>query len=757
MSESDANRRWWSLQTEGDESLRLDNDLLERLAHVLELAPTIPFLEIQTVNGSLRVQRRFDTGHDKRFDRELQTLFQDAAWMRSITLPASALTPKRVAARGAPLSGSDVATVEWRLRSEADDPARLAQMLNALSASNEAILRSTTREALFQRACEAAWTGGMFTQASIALLKPGTDDLEIVAYAGPDQLTPRSVRLSADPHRPEGSGLSGRAFRTMLPCVSNDYCNDPRLSHFHELVRNGGNKSSAAFPLIMRGQSVGVLQFFATELDAFTAPMIEVMTRVASNISFAMENFERIEAKIKADQQLAYLATHDSLTGVLNRTAFAQTLGESIALARTRGEHLALLVIDLDRFTSINDSLGNAEGDALLIEMARRLGEMSAEGRPVARLGGDEFGVILPNVGNDASIMAIAREVQGIIMRPLRLGGYDFRLTASIGVAVFPEHGKDELALMHSADIALHVAKEGGISGLSMVSERPNRRPLEQLALEAHLGRAVEHNELRVHYQPKIDLGTGRIASVEALVRWQHPDLGLIPPAQFIPLAEQSGLIVPIGAWVLRTACDQAMLWQRGGLAPIRVAVNLSPLQLKSEDLLTMIDSTLQATGLDPRLLELEITETAVMDDPEVAQERLEQISDRGIRIAMDDFGIGYSSMSLLKLFPVDTLKVDRSFIRDLVTDRDDRAIVVAIIAMAKAVGIRIVAEGVETEEQLAFLRKEGCDEVQGFLFSRPLPVEQLMAVFASVGLEPALRYDEPAPRARRTEAAEAN
>ena len=502
---------------------------------------------------------------------------------------------------------------------------------------------------------------------------------------------------------------------------------------------------------------MGVLQFFATELDAFTAPMIEVMTRVASNISFAMENFERIEAKIKADQQLAYLATHDSLTGVLNRTAFAQTLGESIALARTRGEHLALLVIDLDRFTSINDSLGHAEGDALLIEMARRLAEMSEEGRSIARLGGDEFGVILPNVGSDTSIMAIAREVQGVIMRPLRLGGYDFRLTASIGVAVFPEHGKDELALTHSADIALHVAKEGGISGLSMVSERPNRRPLEQLALEAHLGRAVEHNELRVHYQPKIDLATGRIASVEALVRWQHPDLGLIPPAQFIPLAEQTGLIVPIGAWVLRTACDQAMLWQRGGLAPIRVAVNLSPLQLKSEDLLTMIDSTLQATGLDPRLLELEITETAVMDDPEVAQERLEQISDRGIRIAMDDFGIGYSSMSLLKLFPVDTLKVDRSFVRDLVTDRDDRAIIVAIIAMAKAVGIRIVAEGVETEEQLAFLRKEGCDEVQGFLFSRPLPVEQLMAVFASVGLEPALRYDEPVPSARRTEAAEAN
>lgn len=757
MSERDANGRRWSLRTEGEKSLRLDNDLLDRLAHVLELSPSIPFLEIQTVKGSLRVQRRFDDGHERLIDRALQGMFEDAAWVRSITWPATALTPKRIAARGAPLTGSAIPTVEWRMRPEADDPARLAQMLAALSASNEAILRSTTRETLFQRACEAAWTGGMFTQASIAIHKPGTDILEMVAYAGPDQRTPRAVRLSVDAHRPEGTGLSGRAFRTMMPCISNDYCNDPRLAYFHELVRNGGNKSSAAFPLIMHGQSVGVLQFFATELDAFTAPMIDVMTRVAANISFALENFERIEAKVKADQELAYLATHDSLTGLLNRAAFAQTLGESIALARTRSEQVALLVIDLDRFTSINESLGHAEGDTLLREMAQRLGQMAEQGRSVGRLGGDEFGIIIPTVGSDSGIMSLAREVQALIMRPLRLGGFDFRLTASIGVAVFPEHGKDENALLHSADVALHIAKEGGISGLSMVSERPNRRPLEQLALEAHLGRAVEQNELRVHYQPKIDLVTGRIASVEALVRWQHPDLGLVPPAQFIPLAEQTGLIVPIGAWVLHTACEQVMLWQRAGLAPIRVAVNLSPLQLKSEDLLAMIDRTLQSTGLDPRLLELEITESAVMDEPEVAQERLEEISSRGIRIAMDDFGIGYSSMSLLKLFPVDTLKVDRSFVRDLVTDRDDRAIIVAIIAMAKAVGIRIVAEGVETEEQLAFLRKEGCDEVQGFLFSRPLPVEQLMAVFDSVGLEPAIRYDEPATVTLKTEEAEAN
>ena len=381
---------------------------------------------------------------------------------------------------------------------------------------------------------------------------------------------------------------------------------------------------------------------------------------------------------------------------------------------------------------------------------------MTEDGRAVARLGGDEFAVILPNVGSDTSILDAAREVQSAIMRPLRLGGYDFRLTASVGVAVFPEHGKDELALLHSADIALHTAKEGGIANVSMVSERPNRRPLEQLALEAHLARAVEQNELRVYYQPKIDLASGRIASVEALVRWQHPDLGLIAPAQFIPLAEQTGLIVPIGAWVLHTACEQVMLWQRNGLSPLRVAVNLSPLQLKAHDLLDVIDETLRKTGLDPRLLELEITESAVMDDPELAQRQLEAISNRGIRVAMDDFGIGYSSMSLLKLFPVDTLKIDRSFVRDLVTDRDDRAIVVTIIAMAKAVGIRIVAEGVETEEQLAFLREQGCDEVQGFLFSRPLPVDQLQAVFNSVGVEPALYYEDAVSTTRPVAAVEA-
>ncbi len=735
--------RRWALQTSGEESHRLDDALRDRLIHLLDLTPTVPYLDIQSVNGSLRVQRRFEDEHSRLVDAQLQALFGQAPWMRSITLPASALTPARVAVRGEPRSGSSDSTVEWRLRPGAEDPARLAQMLAALSASNEAILRSTNREQLFQRACEAAWTGGMFTQTSIAILRSGTDVLDMVAYAGPDQRTPRTVRLSVDPHRPEGSGLSGRAFRSMQPCVSNDYCNDPRLAYFHELVRNGGNKSSAAFPLIMSGQSMGVLQFFATELDAFTPPLIDVMTRVAANISFALENFDRIEAKLKADQQLSYLATHDALTGLLNRSAFAQTLGETIALARARGEQLALLIIDLDRFTSINDSLGHAEGDKLLVEMGRRLEQMTDDGRAVARLGGDGFAVILPAVGSDASILDAAREVQSVTMRPIRLGGFDFRLTASVGVAVYPEHGKDELALLHSADIALHTAKEGGIANVSMVSEQPNRRPLEQLALEAHLARAVEQDELRVYYQPKVDLVTGRIASVEALVRWQHPDLGLIAPAQFIPLAEQTGLIVPIGAWVMRTACEQVMLWQRSGLAPLRVAVNLSPLQLKAHDLLEAIDTTLSATGLDPRQLELEITETAVMDDPELAQRQLEAISDRGIRVAMDDFGIGYSSMSLLKLFPVDTLKIDCSFVRDLVTDRDDRAIIVAIISMAKAVGIRIVAEGVETNEQLAFLREQGCDEVQGFLFSRPLPVDQLMAVFNTVGVEPALAYED--------------
>lgn len=740
MSSSNlSNRRLWVLQTDGDESCRLDSDVAEQLARVLDLAPCLPYLDIQTTHGSLRVSRRFEDGHDGIVERALQGIFQSAPWMRSIRLPSTALTLTRIATAGAPRLDNGLPSIDWRLRDVDNDPARVAQMLAALSASNEAILRATSRQDLFDRACAAASTGGLFTQTSIVTLRPGTTDLEMVAYAGPDRVTPLTVRLSIDPDVPEGTGLSGRAFRSMRPCVSNDYCNDSRLVHFHDLVRNGGSKSSAAFPLIIHGESQGVLQFFATELDAFTAPLIELMTRVAANISFAAENIDRIDAKARADRQLRYLASHDALTGLLNRVAFAHSLGELIAVAESRQERVALYLIDLDRFTTINDSLGHAEGDALLIEMGRRLSELADDGRIVGRLGGDEFGVALVCTGDEECVLARARELQAAIMRPLRLGGYDFRVTASVGIAGFPDHGQDELGLLHNADIALHGAKEGGVAGISIGQGRHHQRPIELMALEAHLAKAVEQDELRVYYQPKIDLATGRIGSVEALVRWQHPDLGLLPPSQFIPLAEQTGLIVPIGAWVLRTACEQAVLWQRDGYAPIRVAVNLSPLQLQARDLLAVIDETLASTGLDPRLLELEITETAVMDDPELSQRQLEAISSRGIRIAMDDFGIGYSSMSLLKLFPVDTLKVDRSFIRDLEKDGEDRAIVVAIIQMAKAVGIRIVAEGVETEEQLAFLRSQACDEVQGFLFSRPLPVDEVTPLFDEIGLDSVL------------------
>ena len=422
-----------------------------------------------------------------------------------------------------------------------------------------------------------------------------------------------------------------------------------------------------------------------------------------------------------AEERIQYLAYHDNLTTLPNRSSFSRFLNHGIRQAQRQGTSLALLFIDLDRFKNINDTLGHEGGDLLLREVGERLKQCVRQSDTVARLGGDEFIVLLENLGDSERVALVARKILSDIARPFDLSGQQIHITASVGISIYPEDGKDEQALMKRADIAMYHAKQEGKNNYQFHTELMNVHSVERAALESSLRGALDRGEFRLHYQPKVHIKSGRVTGVEALIRWAHADLGEVSPVRFIPIAEESGLIVQIGRWVLRTACLQNKAWQDQGLPPLCVAVNLSARQFANEDLLVDIASTLKETGLDPAFLELEITESMIMHNVDKAVQLLAKLKGMGVRLAIDDFGTGYSSLSNLKRFPLDTIKVDRSFIGDIPSHAEDMAITSAIIAMGCSLGLTVVAEGVETGEQLAFLRGQACDEYQGYYFSKPI------------------------------------
>ncbi|HZW21215.1 sensor domain-containing protein [Noviherbaspirillum sp.] len=423
-----------------------------------------------------------------------------------------------------------------------------------------------------------------------------------------------------------------------------------------------------------------------------------------------------------AEERIQYLATHDGLTGLPNRMMFSELLSAAIRTARRYDRRFAVLFIDLDRFKYINDTLGHHAGDTLLKEVADRFKAALRSSDMIARLGGDEFVALVHETPEEDSVAAVARKMLAAAARPFTLVERECRISASVGIAMYPRDGDDEQALMKNADIAMYFAKEEGKNNFQFYSKEITTQSLERLTLETNLRRALERDEFSLHYQAKRDLATGRITGVEALLRWTNDELGSVPPSQFIPLAEEIGVIVPVGKWVLKTACAQNMAWQREGLPPVCMAVNLSVRQFADEDLLGDIAAILRETGMPPGLLELEITEGMVVHNPEHAQRLLRAIKQMGVRLAIDDFGAGYSALGQLKHFPIDTLKVDRSFIRDVVDNPGDKAITGAIISMGKTLNLTVVAEGVETVEQESFLKEHACDQMQGFLFSKPVP-----------------------------------
>ncbi len=434
----------------------------------------------------------------------------------------------------------------------------------------------------------------------------------------------------------------------------------------------------------------------------------------------------------RAKVQIERLAYHDALTNLPNRTRFADRLDLALSQARIEGYHVAILFLDLDRFKVVNDSLGHKVGDLLLQKAANRLAQIIRGGDTLARLGGDEFIILLSQIENDDDASRVAQKILHLFKKPFVLGDRELFVSASIGISIYPQHGEDRETLVKNADIAMYRAKQEGRDNFQVHTSRHTHDAITRLALETDLRKGLQNGVFPVYYQPLIDLGTGEIVGAEALARWRHPLRGLMRPAEFIPIAEETGLIVPLGARILREACRQTRQWHALGFPGLRVSVNLSARQFHQQDLVRQVGEVLEATGIPAEQLELEITESIAMQNVEVNVVTLRQLKALGIRITIDDFGTGYSSLSYLKKFPIDTIKIDQTFVRDVTTDANDAAIVRAAIVMAHELKLNVIAEGVETRDQLEFLKRRKCDEMQGYLFSEPLTNDAFEALLRS-------------------------
>jgi len=441
--------------------------------------------------------------------------------------------------------------------------------------------------------------------------------------------------------------------------------------------------------------------------------------------------FHDVSETYRLSRRITHLAQHDDLTDLPNRAVFGNQLAGAVELARRRGGQLAVLFLDLDNFKHINDSLGHTVGDELLKVIARRIGNCVRSSDMVCRLGGDEFVALLPEVRHAEDAARVAEHILAEVRMPFAYIGHDLNVSVSIGISVFPGDGDDADSLMQNADTAMYHAKASGRDNCQFFSQQMKLRAVERQSIEEDLRHALERAELRLVFQPKVDLASGRMIGAEALVRWEHPSRGLMLPGQFIEVAEDCGLIVPIGRWVLREACREARALIDAGLPIEEMAVNVSAQELESREYVDQLLSILAETHLDPARLELELTESSLMRRPEASTLTLQALRQAGVRLAIDDFGTGYSSLSYLKHFPIDTLKIDRSFVCDVEMNEDDSAIVGAIIAMGRILRLRVVAEGVESQAQLDFLVRHGCAQAQGYFFARPVPAAELVALLA--------------------------
>jgi diguanylate cyclase (GGDEF)-like protein/PAS domain S-box-containing protein len=463
------------------------------------------------------------------------------------------------------------------------------------------------------------------------------------------------------------------------------------------------------------------------EVAVAVSPIRDENGEIAGVSSIARD----ISDQKRAQELIVFQTFHDSLTGLPNRSLLMERLNLCLSNSRRTGKRLALLFLDLDLFKAINDGFGHQAGDTVFQEIGQRLIQCVRDDDTVARIGGDEFAVLLPEISKADDAVVVAKKLLEAVSQPLAIGGRRADVTTSIGVSVYPDDGADAEALLRSADHAMARAKERGRNNFQLSIPELTDEAVQRLTLQAGLRQAIEKDELVLHYQPVLSLTTGRIVSMEALVRWQHPDKGLVMPGAFIDVAEKAGMMVSLGDWVLSRAARQARRWHDAGFTDLRIATNLSPSQFHERNLVANLQRTLAETGLRPEALEIEITEGVAMEDAEVTVANLLALRDLNVGVSIDDFGTGYSSLSYLKRFPVTTLKIDRSFVTDVVTNSADAGIVRAVVAMAHGLKLNVIAEGVETKEQFAYLRESGCDALQGYWFSRPLAVDKVDVLLA--------------------------
>lgn len=451
-----------------------------------------------------------------------------------------------------------------------------------------------------------------------------------------------------------------------------------------------------------------------------------------NNITHFVATGKDISERMRTQERLHYMAHHDTLTKLPNRTLFLDRLRQAMARARWHNRLIAILFVDVDRFKSINEKLGHDAGDQILIQLTKRLSQSTRAGDTIARFGGDEFAILLDDIASEKDVSQLAKKLLDTLAPPFVLEGKEMIISASIGVSIFPSDGEDEDELLRNADVAMYRAKDLGRNNYQFYSNEMSARAFEQLTLENSLRHALKRQEFFLLYQPQVDLTTGEIVGVEALLRWQHPDLGIILPTEFVTLLEETGLIVPVGNWVLETACLQAVQWHQAGFKQLKLSVNLSGRQFNNPNIIKSFQEVIEESTIDPSLLELELTETMLMRNASKTISALNSLHHLGIEIAVDDFGTGYSSLNYLRRFPISTLKIDRSFIRDVADDVDDAAIATAIIVMAQSLNLRVIAEGVETDAQKSFLQEHHCHLIQGDWFSIPVDAESMTQLLSS-------------------------
>jgi len=613
-------------------------------------------------------------------------------------------------------------------KSANETQASLNRALRLLSLCNQILIHAQDEQKLLDDICRLIVETGGYLMAWVGFAEHDTEKtVRPVAEYGYGQDYLNNIRVSWSDSE-AGHGPTGTSIRTCRTSVNQDYLTSPMMLPWREAAIQRGYQSSISLPLMNGGAAFGSLAIYSAEPYTFFPDEVKLLEEMADDLAFGICTLRAHAQRQVAEDKLAFLAHHDPLTRLPNRVLLRERF--DMAIAGANGHQLAMLFLDLDSFKEINDSLGHALGDQLLVSIAERLQQCLGSAYTISREGGDEFVVLLPTVSDRGQVGRIAQKMLDAARESFDIGNNTLYTSFSIGISMYPDDGTDFETLRTNADIALYRAKESGRNNYRFFTQQMNVAAKRRLQIQTDLHSALRNPDFRLHYQPQIDIGSGRIIGMEALLRWQHANGELVPPGQFIPVAEQSGLIIPIGQWVLEQACRQAVMWQKQGLPDLVMAVNLSAVQFRHGNIVETVAEALRTTGLAPSSLELELTESILLQDTETSIKTLHTLKEIGVKLSIDDFGTGYSSLAYLKRLAVDKLKIDQTFVRDLCEDTDNQEIVRAIIQLGHILKLEIIAEGVETEEQLTYLRAFDCDQMQGYFFSKPLPPEHIPSLF---------------------------